>query len=54
MEYGEVVAIAMCEKRGFSHVPMAFIYSMGVHLWAESFGVVFTHHTKVKSTSKCS
>ena len=48
MEYGEVVA--MCEKRGFSHVPTAFMYSMGVLLWAKSFGILFTHHTKVKSS----
>ena len=48
MEYGEVVAT--CEKRGFSHVPTAFMYSMGVLPWAKSFGILFTHHTKVNSS----
>ena len=40
----------MCEKRGFSHIPTAFMYSMGVLPWAKSFGILFTHHTKVKSS----
>ena len=48
MEYGEVVGT--CEKRGFSHVPTTSPYSMGVHPWAKSFGIVFTHHTKVKTS----